>query len=118
MISGLILEHLEWPGIARLLMADLSKAFDPVLPSHCIEQLAKHNAPLECLYWLHSYLRGRKQTVRIGSTYSQPAVFHRAAYSDHCYLPLLCAVFSQLTKIVNILNMPTILPSYVVLEHM
>jgi hypothetical protein len=67
-----IVSHLETIGnYTRILFVDFSSAFNTMLPSVLIEKLCNLGVPPSLCQWLLSYLRGRTQKVRIGSTYSK-----------------------------------------------
>lgn len=63
LLYGCILRFLDKPGIARVILADMSKAFDRALPSHCVERLDSMGAPVELLYWLFDYMNDRWSIV-------------------------------------------------------
>ena len=59
-----ILSFLDKPGVVRMLLVDLSKAFDRV-PHHLIlNKLIGLQAPCELTRWIKSYLTSRSQCVR------------------------------------------------------
>ena len=57
-------------GFAGILMTDLSKAFDCIDHDLLIAKLHAYGFNLESLRFLKSYLTGRKQRVKINSSFS------------------------------------------------
>ena len=51
---------------------DISKAFDSVSHSSLLHKLNSTNLPPNLLSWLHSYLTGRSQSVKVGEHISDP----------------------------------------------
>ena len=68
-VTNKIYENIESKKISLLLLLDLSKAFDSVHHHILMTKLAKVNIDS---FWFDSYLRDRKQSVKIGSTCSSP----------------------------------------------
>ena len=54
----------------RVLLLDFSKAFDLVDHTILLEKVAKIGAPEFLINWLHSFLQGRQQRVKIGDKMS------------------------------------------------
>ena len=68
-ITNEIYENIQNKKISLLPLLDLSKAFDSVHHRILMTKLAKVNIDS---FWFESYLCGRIQSVRVGSTYSSP----------------------------------------------
>ena len=68
-ITNKIYSNIENKRISLLLLLDLSKAFDSVHHYTLMAKLAKVNVDS---FWFESYLTGRIQSVRMGSTFSSP----------------------------------------------
>jgi hypothetical protein len=58
-------------NVVRILLVDFSKAFDLVDHNILINKVSKTGAPEFLISWLHSFLCGRQQRVKIGSTFSK-----------------------------------------------
>ena len=69
-----------------LLLLDLSKAFDSVQHPTLMTKLAKGNVES---YWFENYLKGRFQSVRLGSTPSSPINVHFRVPQGSILGPLL-----------------------------
>jgi hypothetical protein len=66
-----ILEFLDrGSGAVRMLLIDLTKAFDKAQPSVIVSALQRLGAPCEAIFWIYNYLTNRKQAVRLLSTIS------------------------------------------------
>jgi hypothetical protein len=61
----------ESSGAVRLLLVDLSKAFDCATKSVTIQALTRLCIPPELIYWTHSYMKGRHQSVKYNGKSSQ-----------------------------------------------
>ena len=57
-------------GQAGTLLIDLSKAFDCIDHELLIAKLYAYRFDKNCLYFINSYLKGRKQKTKINSSYS------------------------------------------------
>ena len=58
--------------LTALVLLDLSKAFDSINHNILLQKLEFIGASQSSLRWFSSYLKGRSQVVRIGSTLSSP----------------------------------------------
>ena len=69
---------------------DLSKAYDCLPHDLLLAKMEAYGFSTESLKLIHSYLVGRKQRVRIGSTLAagrkSNQVFHRGLFWDPSYL--------------------------------
>jgi hypothetical protein len=54
----------EASGAVRLLLVDLSKAFDCATLSTTLNALIRASVPIPLVYWLSNYMQGRRQAVR------------------------------------------------------
>lgn len=61
----------ETSGAVRLLLVDLSKAFDCATSSVTTQALSRLGLPKELIYWTHSYMGGRHQAVKFGGRSSE-----------------------------------------------
>ena len=57
-------------GVVGMLLMDLSKAFDCLPYDLLIAKLEAYGFGMKCLRFINSYLSGRKQRVKIGSTFT------------------------------------------------
>ena len=57
-------------GVVGMVLMDLSKAFDCLPYDLLIAKLEAYGFGMKCLRFIHSYLSGRKQRVKIGSTFT------------------------------------------------
>ena len=64
------MEKLDKNFIVRAVLTDLSKAFDCIPHDMIIDKLAAYGIERETLRLIYSYLKGRKQCVKINNTYS------------------------------------------------
>ncbi|CAH1251249.1 MFHAS1 [Branchiostoma lanceolatum] len=59
------------PSVVRVLLADMSKAFDKVDHGILLQQLSTRGIPTTILTWINSYLSGRKQRVAVNGQFSK-----------------------------------------------
>lgn len=71
-MNSVILDAFENKHQVDIFYADISKAFDAVDHSRLIRKIAKFPLGNSVLRWFISYLENRKQTVKIGSSLSNP----------------------------------------------
>ena len=76
-------ESMDKKMLSALILLDLSKAFDSVSYPILLHKLSSVGASPDTLKWFKSYLNGRSQSVRIGSTVSLP-------HSHHSWCPSGC----------------------------
>jgi len=57
-------------SVVRVLLADMSKAFDKVDHGILLQHLATRGIPVQMLTWINSYLSGRKQRVAANGEFS------------------------------------------------
>lgn len=71
LLTHRILKHLDTSsGAVRVLSIDYAKAFDSLPHTAIMNSLVKLKLPKESLNWIHSFLTGRRQSVKIGSDIS------------------------------------------------
>ena len=64
------LKWLDDGDIVGMVLMDLSKAFDCLPYDLLVSKLEAYGFSMKCLRFVHSYLSGRKQRVKIGSTFT------------------------------------------------
>ena len=69
-VSDALLDAMDKKKLSALILLDLSKAFDSLSHSILLQKLASIGASHNAIDWFKSYLSGRKQAVRIGSSTS------------------------------------------------
>ena len=70
--SDFILEAMDKQMLSALNIVRLSKTFDSVSYTILLHKLSSVGVSLDTLKWFKSYLNGRSQSVRLGSTVSLP----------------------------------------------
>ena len=83
LVSDFMLEDMDKKMLSTLILLDWSKAFDSVSYPILLHKLSSVGACPDTLKWFKSYLNGRSQSVRIGSTVSLP-------HSHHSWCPSGC----------------------------
>ena len=77
-MSDTVLQSMDRKELTALVLLDLSKAFDSIGHSLLLAKLRAMRVSGEAVEWFKSYLSGRSQVVRIGSTVSEPLpITHR-----------------------------------------
>jgi hypothetical protein len=61
----------EASGLVRILLVDLTKAFDCATTSVTLRALSRLGMPANIIYWTHSYMSGRFQAVRLENNTSK-----------------------------------------------
>jgi hypothetical protein len=69
-INHIMLKYLDQPGAVRMFLLDFSKAFDKCKHSIIIKSLVDMCVPFEAVCFIHSFLIGRTQRVKVGKSYS------------------------------------------------
>jgi len=87
-----ILSFLDKPGVVRLLMVDLSKAFDLLPHQLILNKLIDLQAPKELVRWIKSYLTSRTQSVRHNEDQSEWYVASSGVPQGSVLSPLLFAL--------------------------
>jgi hypothetical protein len=70
LVSDIMLEAIDKKNVTAVVLLDMSKAFDSVSPPILLHKLKCVGASSQAVGWFKSYLSGRIQYVRIGSTVS------------------------------------------------
>ena len=81
--------------ITALILLDLSKAFDSVNHAFLLEKLGNVGASLSVVKWFESYLTGRTQSVRIGSTVSTSLPISYGVPQGAILSPLLFIIYTN-----------------------
>ena len=68
MVSDFMLEAMDKKMLSALNIVRLSKTFDSVSYTILLHKLSSVGVSLDTLKWFKSYLNGRSQSVRTGST--------------------------------------------------
>ena len=92
-----ILTHLEQKdSYARVLFVDFSSAFNTIVPVQLYEKLlSQFDLPTTLCKWIHDFLLGRVQRVRIGSKYSSPIVINTGTPQGCVLSPTLFTLFTS-----------------------
>ena len=72
MVGDTLLDAMDQKSATALVLLDLSKAFDSKSHPILLNKLSSIGASPSVVKWFESYLTGRSQVVRIGSTVSSP----------------------------------------------
>jgi hypothetical protein len=87
LVDDIKLEAMDQKSVAALILIDLSKTFDSVHHPTLLNKLRHIGASPEVVKWFESYLTGRSQFVRIGtSVLSSLAITHRVLFYLHSCL--------------------------------
>ena len=88
--------------ISALVLIDLSKAFDSVNHDMLLQKLSHVGASPSTILWFRSYLSGRLQSVRIGSTLSSSLPITHGVPQGAILSPLLfCIYMNDLPSVVR-----------------
>ena len=93
LVSDTILEAMHKSRLSALILLDLSKAFDSISHSILLQKLSCVGASPESVKWFSSYLTGRSQRVRIGSTMSSPLSITHGVPQGAILSPLLFCIY-------------------------
>lgn len=89
LVSDFILNAMDSKQITVLVLLDLSKAFDSINRDILLEKLEKIGASPSAVRWFKSYLTGRQQFVRIGTTISDSLGINHGVPQGSILGPLL-----------------------------
>ena len=82
--------------ITVLILLDLSKAFDSINHQRLLKKLTSVGASPATVKWFESYLSHRTQTLRIGSTLSDPLTISHGVPQGAILSPLLFCIYTCL----------------------
>ena len=99
-VNDMILEAMDKKMISALVLLDLSKAFDSINHQLLLQKLNHVRASHSAVSWFRSYLNGRTQSVRIGSTISSRLPITHGVPQGAIFSPILfCIYLSDLPTI-------------------
>ena len=99
-VNDMILEAMDKKMISALVLLDLSKAFDSINHQLLLQKLNYVGASHSAVSWFRSYLYGRAQSVRIGSTISSRLPITHGVPQGAIFSPILfCIYLSDLPTI-------------------
>ena len=90
-----ILKAMDGKLVTALILIDLSKAFDSVNHTFLLTKLSNVGASPSAVKWFESYLTGRTQSVRIGSTVSTPLPVSYGVPQGAILSPLLFSIYTN-----------------------
>ncbi|CAB3979720.1 Hypothetical predicted protein [Paramuricea clavata] len=90
-----ILKAMHGKLVTALILIDLSKAFDSVNHTFLLTKLSNVGASPSVVKWFESYLTGRTQSVRIGSTVSTPLPVSYGVPQGAILSPLLFSIYTN-----------------------
>ncbi|CAB3998563.1 Hypothetical predicted protein [Paramuricea clavata] len=90
-----ILKAMDEKLVTALILIDLSKAFDSVNHTFLLTKLSNVGASPSVVKWFESYLTGRTQSVRIGSTVSTPLPVFYGVPQGAILSPLLFSIYTN-----------------------
>ncbi|CAB4007162.1 Hypothetical predicted protein [Paramuricea clavata] len=90
-----ILKAMDGKLVTALILIDLSKAFDSVNHTFLLTKLSNVGASPSVVKWFESYLTGRTQSVRIGSTVSTPLPVFYGVPQGAILSPLLFSIYTN-----------------------
>ena len=79
--------------LTALILIDFSKAFNSISHPIFLQILSSVGASLGTVEWFRSYLTGRTQSVRIGSTLSSPLTITHGVPQGAIFAPLLFSIY-------------------------
>ena len=88
-----MLDAVDKKKISALILLDLSKAFDSINHDKRLHKLSSVGASAAVVNWFKSYLTGRVQRVRIGSTLSDPLLITHGVPQGAILSPLLFCIY-------------------------
>ncbi|CAB4015037.1 Hypothetical predicted protein, partial [Paramuricea clavata] len=98
LVSDTMLEAIDKKNVTAVVLLDMSKAFDSVRVSHPIllHKLKCVGVFSQAVGWFKSYLSGRRQYVRIGSTVSSVLPLSHGVPQGTILSPLLFCIYTKL----------------------
>ena len=93
LLTDKILEAMDKKKITALVLLDLSKAFDSIDHARLLHKLSFLGASPSTVKWFKSYLTGRRQYVRIGSTHSDTLPITHGVPQGAILSPLLFCIY-------------------------
>lgn len=93
MVSDCVLEAMDKKMLTAIILLDLSKAFDSVNHQILLHKLNCIGASTRAMKWFDSYLSGRSQSVRIGSTVSSSLPITHGVPQGAILSPLLFCIY-------------------------
>ena len=93
LVDDIILEVMDQKSVTALTLLDLSKAFDSVHHPTLLNKLRHIGASSEVVKWFESYLTGRSQIVRIGTSVSSFLDITHGVPQGAILSPLLFSIY-------------------------
>lgn len=93
LVGDTILENMNNTFLTALILLGLSKALDSISHSILLEKLAHVDTSPGALKWFKSYLTGRSQRVRIGSTVTSQLLITHGVPQGAILSPLLFCIY-------------------------
>ncbi len=93
LVDDIILEAMDQKSVTALILLDLSKAFDSVHHLTLLNKLRHIGASPEVVKWFESYLTGRSQFVRIGTSVSSSLDITHGVPQGAILSPLLFSIY-------------------------
>ena len=92
-ISDKILKSMDDKEVVAVILLDLSKAFDSIDHVLLLKKLQVLGVSDDALCWFKSYLTGRQQVVRIGSTVSETRTLNHGVPQGSILGPMLFNIY-------------------------
>jgi retron-type reverse transcriptase len=93
LVDDIILEAMDQKSVTALILLDLSKAFDSVHHPTLLNKLRHIGVSPEVVKWFESYLTGRSQFVRIGTSVSSSLDITHGVPQGAILSPLLFSIY-------------------------
>ena len=90
-----MLEAIDKKNVTAIVLLDMSKAFDSVSHPILLHKLKCVGASSQAVGWFKSYLSGRRQYVRIGSTVSSVLPLSHGVPQGTILSPLLFCIYTN-----------------------